>query len=334
MKVYLLVLCVAALAIAIRQPDPRLDKPWEDFKVKYNRSYANVHDELMRRMIFEQSYRFIAMHNADPKHFNFTLGMNQFGDLTNKEYKRIYLGYRVPEGAQSKADYTFIKSGGGGKEAPDKIDWRDKGYVTDVKDQGQCGSCWAFSAVGSLEGQHFRSTGKLVSLSEQNLVDCSTPEGNNGCNGGWMDKAFQYVKENKGIDTEAAYPYISRQGVCRYDAKSIGATIKAYFDVQPGDEEALRQVVGTKGPVSVAIDASSKLFQFYRGGVYNVPWCSSTELDHGVLVVGYGRQFQSKDFWLVKNSWGKDWGIYGYIMMSRNKNNQCGIATMASMPIV
>lgn len=117
-------------------------------------------------------------------------------------------------------------------------------------------------------------------------------------------------------------------------ALQIGATIKAYFNVQPGDEEALRQVVGTKGPVSVAIDASSKLFQFYRGGVYNVPWCSSTELDHGVLVVGYGRQFQSKDFWLVKNSWGKDWGIYGYIMMSRNKNNQCGIATMASMPIV
>ncbi|OQR71494.1 cathepsin L-like [Tropilaelaps mercedesae] len=333
MNTILVVASAAALTVAARQPNPRLDQHWENFKQNYGKRYTDVHEELMRRMIFEQNHNFIEMHNADPKEFNFTLGMNHFGDLTNKEYRAIYLGYKRSADAKSDPAYTFTRAADG-EHVPESIDWRTKGYVTGVKDQGQCGSCWAFSAVGSLEGQHYRSTGKLVSLSEQNLVDCSTPEGNMGCNGGYMDLAFEYIKKNKGINTEASYPYEGVEGKCRFKADQVGATLKGYFNVKHGDEEALRQAVGTKGPVSVSIDASSMLFQFYRGGVYNVPWCSSTDLDHGVLVVGYETQFQGKEYWMVKNSWGTGWGMYGYIMMSRNKSNQCGIATDALLPIV
>jgi len=324
--------CVALVAAGVDKRNRDLDTAWDSFKATHGKSYGSYHEELTRRMIFEENHRFIEDHNAKPD-MEFTLGMNHFGDLTNKEYRETYLGYRRPAGAKSRPAFTFTRAGDD-EDVPDSIDWRDKGYVTDIKDQGQCGSCWAFSAVGSLEGQHFKSTGKLVSLSEQNLVDCSNAEGNEGCNGGWMDQAYQYVIDNHGVDTEDAYPYTGTQGKCHFDANSIGATVKAFFDVKHGDEEALRQAAGSKGPVAVAIDASSMLFQFYRGGVYNVPWCSTTDLDHGVLVVGYGTQFQGKKFWMVKNSWGQGWGIYGYIMMTRDKSNQCGIATNASLPIV
>ncbi|XP_018496014.1 cathepsin L1 [Galendromus occidentalis] len=327
----LAVLAVIGLASAL-SPNPNLNQHWENFKAEHNKKYESFPEELMRRLIFEENHQFIEDHNSK-KEFDFYLGMNHFGDLTNKEYRERYLGYRRPENTPSKASYIFSRAEKI-EDVPDQIDWRDQGFVTPVKNQGQCGSCWAFSAVGSLEGQHFKSTGKLVSLSEQNLVDCSTPEGNSGCNGGWMDQAFEYVKDNHGIDTEDSYPYVGTDGSCHFKNKSIGATLKGFMDVKEGDEEALRQAVGVAGPVSVAIDASSMLFQFYRGGVYNVPWCSTSELDHGVLVVGYGKQFQGKDFWMVKNSWGVGWGIYGYIEMSRNKGNQCGIASKASIPTV
>lgn len=327
---FVLAFVLTSTVVLAAGPSRHLDRDWQHFKLKHGKKYSSYDEELMRRLIFEENHRFIEEHNAKGE-YDFTLGMNHFGDLTNKEYRQKYLGYRPPKGAKSRAASTFNRAE---TDVPDQIDWRDKGYVTEIKNQGQCGSCWAFSAVGALEGQHFKSTGKLVSLSEQNLVDCSAPEGNQGCNGGWMDQAFEYVKDNKGLDTEDAYPYTGTQDKCHFATNSVGATLKSWMDVKHGDEEALRQAVGSRGPVSVAIDASSMLFQFYRGGVYNVPWCSTDELDHGVLVVGYGKQFQGKDFWMVKNSWGQGWGIYGYIEMSRNKDNQCGIATNASIPIV
>ncbi len=179
----------------------------------------------------------------------------------------------------------------------------------------------------------YRKTGQLVSLSEQNLIDCSSSYGNHGCQGGVMDSAFRFMIANKGDDTESSYPYEMRQGKCRFNPNYVGATIRSYADISRGSESSLKSAVGTVGPVSVAIDASHSSFQFYRDGVYVEPSCSSTRLDHGVLVVGYGTE-NGQDYWLVKNSWGTNWGESGYIKMARNRYNQCGIATQASYPIV
>jgi len=260
------------------------------------------------------------------------VAMNSFGDLTSEEFKAIYNGLRVPENrmmalrsAEAAVDAATL---------PTSVDWRSKGAVTPVKNQGQCGSCWSFSTTGSTEGAHAIKTGNLVSLSEQNLMDCSTSYGNNGCNGGLMDNAFQYIIANNGIDTEACYPYQAQDGTCQYSTSCIGATLTSYQDITQGSESDLQAAVANQGPVSVAIDAGLSSFQFYSGGVYSDSGCGNqpNDLDHGVLVVGYGN-LGGQDMWIVKNSWGSSWGVNGYIMMARNDNNMCGIATMASYPI-
>jgi len=237
-----------------------------------------------------------------------------------------YAGVQAcPAGSGPSSDYNTT------------CDWRGANAVTPIKNQGQCGSCWSFSATGSMEGQHSLSTGKLVSLSEQNLMDCSTAEGDMGCNGGLMDDAFEYVIKNNGIDTEASYPYQAVQGKCHYNSTNIGATISSYYDIPSKNETALALAVATVGPVSVAIDAAGISFQFYRSGVYHDMFCSQTNLDHGVLAIGIGSMHDwlgTHDYYLVKNSWGTSWGQAGFIFMSRNRDNNCGIATDSSYPIV
>jgi len=302
------------------------DESWQIWKSAHNKAYTDLDEEKVRYTIWQDNLRRITEYNENSK--NTFLRMNHFGDMTNTEFRSYMNGYLKPA---NRSGSTFLAPSH--VSIPDTVDWRKEGYVTPVKNQGQCGSCWAFSTTGSLEGQHFKKSGKLVSLSEENLVDCSTSFGNHGCQGGLMDNAFKYIKSNGGIDTETSYPYKGRQEKCKYKKADVGATDTGYVDVKEGDEDALKTAVATIGPISVAIDASHFSFQFYHSGVYDETSCSSTQLDHGVLAVGYGT-YQGKDYWLVKNSWGEKWGLQGYIRMSRNKNNQCGIASSASYPLV
>jgi len=316
MKFILLALVAIALSYEVE---------WQEFKSKFNKVYYSAEEHNGRFKVFRDNLDFIKSHNAEKA--GFSVGMNHFGDLTNFEFTALLNGMNVTK-KPSQHNSPIINV-----NAPTSWDWRTKGAVTGIKNQGQCGSCWSFSATGSMEGVHFIKTGQLVSLSEQNLVDCSVPQGNNGCGGGLMDNAFQYVITNNGIDTEASYPYTATgPNPCRFNPANVGAKISNYHDVSPsGSETSLLNAVYLN-PTSVAIDASHSSFQFYNGGVYYEPACSSQSLDHGVLAVGYGT-YQGFAFWQVKNSWGTGWGMNGYIMMSRNRNNNCGIATMASYPI-
>jgi len=303
---------------------------WELFKHTHRKSYSES-EEKFRMQVFLDNHHGIAQHNTRHKNgeVSYTLAMNKYGDLLHHEFVSIVNGYSGKNNTETGAKALFVIPDN--FQVPDSIDWRTEGAVTPVKDQGGCGSCWAFSATGALEGQHFLKTGELVSLSEQNLVDCS--DENEGCFGGLMDYAFQYVIDNNGIDTESSYPYETTEGDCRFERANVGATAKSYSNIRSGDEEALAAAIASKGPVSVAIDASPTSFQFYSKGIYVEPHCSSSYLDHGVLAIGYGSD-AAGDYWLIKNSWGTSWGENGYIKMARNLNNQCGVATEASFPIV
>jgi cathepsin L len=302
------------------------DEGWQIWKIAHEKKYADMGEERVRYVIWQDNLKRIEQHNSENGN-SYSLRINKFGDMTGTEFAAS-LG--LPKMHNRTGGSTFLAPSN--VQMPTTVDWRDKGYVTPVKNQGQCGSCWAFSTTGSLEGQYFKKNGKLISLSEQQLVDCSTKFGNMGCNGGLMDQAFKYIKQY-GIESEKDYPYHARDMKCKYDATKVVTKVTGFTDVTEGSEAELQSAVATVGPVSVAIDASHFSFQFYHEGVYNEPRCSSTQLDHGVLAVGYGT-YQGKDYWLVKNSWGSGWGLKGYIRMSRNKKNQCGIASSASYPLL
>ncbi|XP_047610758.1 procathepsin L [Phacochoerus africanus] len=328
-------LLLAAFCLGIASAAPRhdhsLDADWYKWKATHRKLYG-LNEEGWRRAIWEKNMKMIERHNWEHRQgkHGFTMAMNAFGDMTNEEFRKMMNGFQNQKHKKGK---VFLDTGSA--LTPQSVDWREKGYVTAVKNQGLCGSCWAFSATGALEGQMFRKTSKLISLSEQNLVDCSWPEGNEGCNGGLMDNAFQYIKDNGGLDSEESYPYLGKDGSCKYKPQSSAANDTGYVDI-PKQEKALMKAVATVGPISVGIDASHASFQFYSAGIYFEPQCSSEDLDHGVLVVGYGVEgADSKNkYWLVKNSWGNTWGMDGYIKMTKDQNNHCGIATMASYPVV
>lgn len=219
-------------------------------------------------------------------------------------------------------------------QVPALVDWRSYGAVTPVKEQGSCAACWSFSATGALEGQHFIRTGTLISLSEQNLLDCSNAFGNEGCIGGLSDYAFKYIQTNGGVNTEAAYPYEGRPSNCRYNPNIEVVTLKGFVDIPRGDENKLTEAIANVGPIAIALDASHPSFAFYSEGIYYEPACSSQVSDHTALAVGYGTIGTNTDYYLVKNSWGTNWGEKGYVRMARNKNNNCAIATYASYPLI
>ncbi|XP_071474566.1 cathepsin S isoform X2 [Marmota flaviventris] len=286
-------------------------------------------EEAARRLIWEKNLKFVTLHNLEHSMgmHSYDLGMNHLGDMTSEEVVSLMSSLKIPSKWHRNDTYKSNPK----QKLPESFDWREKGCVTEVKSQGSCGACWAFSAVGALEAQVKMKTGNLVSLSAQNLVDCSTEKyENKGCNGGFMTEAFQYIIDNNGIDSEASYPYKAMDGKCQYDSKNRAATCSRYTQLPYGDEDVLKEAVANKGPVSVAIDASHPSFFLYKSGVYYDSSCTQN-VNHGVLVVGYGN-LNGKDYWLVKNSWGLHFGEQGYIRMARNSKNHCGIASYCSYP--
>jgi cathepsin L len=261
----------------------------------------------------------------------FTLRVNKYADLTNEEYRQLLATRASLQRPHAVATFTAS----GNEDLPETVDYRTQKLVTDVKDQGGCGSCWAFSAVASIEGQHAKKTGQLVRLSEQQLVDCSGDEGNQGCNGGLMNLAFDYLLKAGGIESEEDYPYTGSDDECQFDKSKVVAKLTGYVNVTVGDEKALQEATAKVGPISVAIDAGSFWFQFYFGGVYTQSGCGTDmeQLNHGVTVVGYGKE-KNQDYWLIKNSWGSGWGDSGYMKLARNAKNLCGVATDASYPLL
>uniref|UniRef100_A0A3B1JN51 Cathepsin L.1 n=1 Tax=Astyanax mexicanus TaxID=7994 RepID=A0A3B1JN51_ASTMX len=314
MRVFLAVAALVAVASAASLSLEDLE--FHAWKLKFGKIYHSVEEESQRKLTWLTNRKLVLVHNmlADQGIKSYRLGMTFFADMDNKEYRKLFascLGSFNRTKAHSAT--TFLRQ-----------TLRDP--LPDTKD---CGSCWAFSAVSMRTREIREKTGKLVSLSEQQLVDCSGDYGNLGCGGGLMDQAFRIHQGQQGNRHRGLLPLRD----CRFKPDSVGATCTGFVDITSGDEKALQEAVATIGPISVAIDAGHSSFQLYESGIYNEPDCSSSDLDHGVLAVGYGTD-SGKDYWLVKNSWGLDWGNKGYIQMSRNKDNQCGIATAASYPLV
>jgi len=290
---------------------------------EYKMTFATPKEFNYRLAVFGQTLAKITEVNSQQN--DYKLGLNKFSHMTYEEFKAKYTGLQVP------ADYTrVLREESSMLQQSASVDWRTQGAVNPIKDQGQCGSCWAFSATAGMEGIWKISGNSLQNQAEQQLVDCSTSFGNNGCNGGWMDYAFKYIISVGGQMPTSAYPYTATQGKCKFAASQIVAKIKGYNDVPKGDCATLLKFA-TAQPTSVAIDAQA--IMNYQSGIFNNRFCG-TQLDHGVAVVGYGTS-GSQNFWIVRNSWGTSWGEQGYIRMDRDvmpKTGICGICQAASAP--
>ncbi|CAN4084189.1 unnamed protein product [Withania somnifera] len=289
----------------------------EKWMAHFGRVYKDDAEKAKRFNIFKDNVDYIeSVNKAGIRPYK--LSINAFADLTNEEFRATHNGYKMSSHRESSKIISFRYEN---VTAPATMDWRKKGAVTGVKDQGQCGCCWAFSAVAATEGINKINTGKLISLSEQELVDCDTSS-DMGCEGGLMDDAFKFIIKNHGLTTESNYPYEGTDGTCKTGKESNhAAKITGYEDVPANSESALLNAVA-KQPVSVAIDASGSDFQFYSSGVFTGE--CGTQLDHGVTAVGYG-----------KTSDGTNWGENGYIRMQRGidaEEGLCGIAMEASYP--
>ncbi|KAK6105893.1 Papain cysteine protease family protein [Brugia pahangi] len=309
------------------------------YKRKYNKRDEEINLEHRRFMTYLKNVKEIEKHNEryERNEETYELAINHLADMLPEEFRKLH-GFQSRKIKRNNFKNTIRMKING--PLPKSIDWRTSGAVTKVKDQGYCGSCWTFSAVGALEGQHFLQTGKLVELSMQNLLDCSDDTyGNYGCDGGLMMEAFEYVVKNDGIDTEKSYPYQGYQNTCRYSNSTRGTTAYAGKLLPEGDELQLQAAIATIGPISVAVDA--KLMKFYRRGIFSTSKCT-TRMDHALLAVGYGTEEvklqngtkKSVDYWLLKNSWSKRWGIGGYLKLARNQENMCGIGYYACYPLV
>jgi len=331
--VCLILIFGACSSLASTSPNDKrefLYQRFEQWVARYGRQYSNKYEKETRFNIYKENVAFIDNSNIIANK-PYRLIDNQFADLTTEEFKSQRTGFKglgdlPPPTTTFKYENVSV--------VPSSLDWRTKGAVMPVKDQGDCGSCWAFATVGALEGAIQLATGELVSLSEQELVDCNVGGEDEGCGGGYPDVAFEYVIEKHGLTNEANYPYTASDNVCNTtEVDSPSGSITRYEDVPVNKELDLLKAVANQ-PVSVCIQASGE-FQFYSSGV--LTGACGTDLDHCVTAIGYGTDDYGIEYWLLKNSWGTDWGEEGYARIQRNVEaveGMCGIAMSASYAVV
>nr|ABQ23398.1 cathepsin L isotype 1 [Trypanoplasma borreli] len=326
------VIVTALLMVCTVMGAPTTDDLFSDFKATHARNYVSPGEERKRFEIFAANMKKAAELNR--KNPMATFGPNEFADMSSEEFQTRHNAarhYAAAKARRAKHTKSFTKEEIKAADGQ-KIDWRLKGAVTSVKNQGSCGSCWSFSTTGNIEGQNAIATGNLVSLSEQELVSCDTTD--NGCNGGLMDNAFGWLISTRGgqIATEASYPYVSGNGIvpaCSYnlDNKPVGATISNFQDIT-GTEEDMAAFVFNYGPLSIGVDAST--WQSYAGGI--ITYCPDVQIDHGVLIVGYDDTAPTP-YWIIKNSWTANWGEDGYIRVAKG-SNMCGLTSTPSSSVV
>ncbi|PSS17269.1 Actinidain like [Actinidia chinensis var. chinensis] len=312
---------------SVQRTNDQVMDMYESWLVEHGKSYNSLDEKEMRFEIFKENLRIIDDHNADANR-SYSLGLNRFADLTDEEYRSTYLGLK--RGPKTDVSNQYMPKVG--DALPDYVDWRTVGAVVGVKNQGLCSSCWAFSAVAAVEGINKIVTGNLISLSEQELVDCGRTQITKGCNRGLMTDAFKFIINNGGINTENNYPYTAKDGQCNLSLKNQKyVTIDSYKNVPSNNEMALKNAVAYQ-PVSVGVESEGGKFKLYTSGIFT--GSCGTAVDHGVTIVGYGTE-RGMDYWIVKNSWGTNWGENGYIRIQRNIGGagKCGIAKMPSYPV-
>jgi len=324
-----IMLAVAAGCEALSPERARAE--FERFELRFGRAYATSQERAFRFGVFRKRLERIEQVNAERRPYQ--LGVNKFTDQTTEELHRRLMAPQDcsatnanDEAIEARAHRTQNAS----------VDWRDQGVVTAVKDQGNCGSCYAFSTTGAVESAYAIKYGKenIRTLSEQQIIDCAGDFGDMGCNGGLPSQSFQYIMSNKGIDTEDSYPYEGVDGnPCRYEVANIGANVVNEMNITEGDESGITDAVANVGPVSIAFDVEDDFFS-YSSGIYSSTQCGNkpTDVNHAVLVVGYGTD-SGNPYWIIKNSWGTDFGMDGYFWMAKDVN-MCGIADCAAYPVI
>ncbi|KAM3728864.1 Cathepsin L-like [Dirofilaria immitis] len=312
----------------------KLETEWKDYVTSLGKHYDTEENNL-RMAIFEGNELMTEETNRKYKEglITYTTALNEFADLTDEEFN-LMNGYRATNKTKGRARrgsgqlYKYNPR----DRLPREVDWRNKGVITPIKNQGECGSCYAFATTAALEAFYkMKTNGRLFDLSPQNVVDCTLRYGNNGCKSGFMGNVFEYAMQY-GIAAENDYPYVGDVQRCRWN-KQIGIVKdNGYVYIEPGDEKALQHAVANYGPVVVGISGSKRAFRFYKSGIFSHNNCGRG--DHAVLVVGYGTDRANNDYWIIKNSWGTTWGDEGYAYMARNQNNMCEIASYALFPIL
>ncbi|MCO5580405.1 hypothetical protein L7F22_034271 [Adiantum nelumboides] len=309
--------------------DSKLVHSFIGYAQSYGKHYTTAEEVRHRFQAYIKSLDLIKVTNS--RNLSYKLGLNQFADLTWEEFKGTYLSSTqqncsATASLQSKRLQDITP--------PSTKDWREDGIVSAVKNQAHCGSCWTFSTTGALEAANAQATGEMLLFSEQQLIDCAGGYNNFGCNGGLPSQAFEYIRYNGGLDTEEAYPYTAADGDCKFNTDSIGVQVYDVVNITLGAEDELKAAVGLVRPVSVAFEVVDG-FSLFESGVYTSDTCESSpeSVNHAVLAVGYNVDESGTPYWIIKNSWGENWGMDGYFNMEMGQN-MCGIATCASYPVV